>query len=459
MADGNDRRAAGPAVAVLAVALVLGSAGAAEASCGKGNRVNHRDAECLSASWNNRGVLRKSPYRVRNMCPEYGSVVAKVDLASAMDRTLRLDDGESRDGSTIHRIRGISCCSDTGELCNRSDVLTDAGCLARFRQVSSAARTCRSATATYSGETRTCTIAAECLQADPKVVLFPYMPTGIVIPFPELDEVHNCGGLLRRGPCDSALQGTTTVSVSDARVRETQGASLEFAITLSRVHPKSLTVGYSTGDGTARAGADYRRTAGILTLWSGQTRKTVSVPVLDDELAEGPETLKLKVWIARGWPVHLANPVATGTIVNTDRMPKAWIARFGRTVADQVLDALDARMRATPAPGAEVRLAGQRIDLAPPFGARSGGDALSGDARTREAEFGRQPGEGGPPESGQADPGHALLAGTSFSTTAETAGRSFVSIWGRGAVTRFSGRDDGLRLDGEAATAARIPGR
>ena len=264
------------------------------------------------------------------------------------------------------------------ELCNRSDVLTDAGCLARFRQVSSATRTCRNATATYSRETGTCTIAAECLWGDPKVVLFPYMPTGIVIPFLELDEVHNCGGLLRRGPCNSAPQGRTTVSVSDARVGEAQGASLEFAITLSRVHPKSLTIGYSTRDGTARAGADYGRTAGILTFWSGQTRKTVAVPVLDDELAEGPETLKLKVWIARGWPVHLANPVATGTIVNTDRMPKAWIARFGRTVADQVLDALDARMRATPAPGAEARLAGQRIDLAPLFGARSGGDALSG---------------------------------------------------------------------------------
>ncbi len=39
-------------------------------------------------------------------------------------------------------------------------------------------------------------------------------------------------------------QGTTTVSVSDARVREAEGASLEFAITLSRVHSKALTLGY-----------------------------------------------------------------------------------------------------------------------------------------------------------------------------------------------------------------------
>ncbi len=323
-------RAAGPPIAVLAAAFtLLLSADAALAACSKGNRVNHRDAECLSASWNNRGVLRKSPYHVRNMCPDYGTVVAKVDLKSAMDRTLHLDDGDERDGSTIHRIRGISCCSDSGDLCNRSDVLTDAGCLARFRQVSPAAGTCTNATATFSGENNTCTIAAECEWIDPEHAVFPYMPTGIVIPFPDLDEVQNCGGLLRRGPCNSNPQGMTTVSVGDARVREARGASLEFAITLSRIHPKSLTLAYVTRDGTARAGSDYRGTGGVLTFWSGQTRKTVSVRVLDDELDEGPETLKLKVTVMGGWPVTLANPTATGTIVNADSVPKAWIARFG----------------------------------------------------------------------------------------------------------------------------------
>ena len=456
-------RAAGPAIAVFAAALtLLLAADAAEASCGSGNRVDHRDAECLSASWNNRGVLRKSPYHVRNMCPEYGTVVAKVDLKSAMDRTLHLDDGEERDGSTIHRIRGISC-SDIGELCNWSDALADAFCLARFRQVSPAAGTCRNATATFSGGNNTCTIAAECLMADPEHVLFPYMPTGIVIPFLDLDEAHNCGGRLRRGPCNSNPQGTTTLSVSDARVREARGASLEFAITLSRVHSKSLTLAYITGDGTARAGSDYRRTGGTLSFWSGQTRKTVSVRVLDDELDEGPETMKLKVSVMGGWPLTVANRTATGTIVNADRMPKAWIARFGRTVADQVLDALDARMRAKPAPGAEIRLAGQRIGLGPLFGAGPGGDGASGEARTGEPEFSRPWGEGGPAlrdvgarpgpsGSRQAGTGRALLPGSSFSMTAETAGRGLVTIWGRGAVTRFSGRDGDLSVDGEVAT-------
>ena len=88
------------------------------------------------------GHAEEEPVPCPEHVPQYGSVVAKVDLKSAMDRTLRLDDGDGRDGSTVHRIRGISCCSDIGELCNRSDVVTDNGCLARFHRMGPASGTC-----------------------------------------------------------------------------------------------------------------------------------------------------------------------------------------------------------------------------------------------------------------------------------------------------------------------------
>ena len=184
MAEASTIRSGVPAVALLAVAIILLSATTADASCSAGNRVDHRDAECLSAWWKNRGLLKKSPYHVRNMCPEYGKVVAKVDLKSAMDRTLHLNDGLPRDGDTRHRIRGISCCSDTGALCNRSDVVTDAGCLARFMQVSPAARTCARprAIAAISGENYNCTISAECWMTVPPLSFTPTCRPGL--PFP-----------------------------------------------------------------------------------------------------------------------------------------------------------------------------------------------------------------------------------------------------------------------------------
>ena len=46
-----------------------------------------------------------------------------------------------------------------------------------------------------------------------------------------------------------------------------------------------------------------------------------------------------------------------------------------------------------------------------------------------------------------------LLTGSSFALTSETAGEDLVSLWGRGAVTRFDGREGGLTLDGEVVTS------
>ena len=50
---------------------------------------------------------------------------------------------------------------------------------------------------------------------------------------------------------------------------------------------------YATSDGTARAGSDYTETSGGLSFAALETSKTVSVPVLDDDIDEGSETLTL----------------------------------------------------------------------------------------------------------------------------------------------------------------------
>ena len=248
--------------------------------------------------------------------------------------------------------------------------------------------------------------------------------TSITVPFVDLDDVQNCRGVLTRGMCRPTR---IVVRVSYARTEEAEGATLNFWVTLSEPFPETVTLRYRTSDESATAGLDYLTTAGVLAFAPGETSKIVSVPVLDDDLDEWPETVEL--WISDpnvpeatmpGWP-------GIGTIVNSDSMPKAWIARFGRTVADQVLDAVDDRMQAQPAPGVEARLAGQRIGSGPAFSAGLQGDPMSGEADA----------------SGLVRPmsGRELLPGTSFSLTAETHGEGFVSIWGRGAATRFSGRD------------------
>ena len=126
------------------------------------------------------------------------------------------------------------------------------------------------------------------------------------------------------------IQGPPGLTVADAEVEEAANATLAFAVTLSRAPSGTVTVDYATTDGTATAGSDYTATSGTVTFAAGETEKTVSVPVLDDAHDEGSETLTLTLSNASG--AHIEDGSATGTINNTDHMPQAWLARFGRTV-------------------------------------------------------------------------------------------------------------------------------
>ena len=248
-----------------------------------------------------------------------------------------------------------------------------------------------------------------------------------------------------------------TLSVADAEVHEGPGATLDFVVTLGRAADEDITIYYRTYDGTATAGADYEAVNSSAVFSPGDTQRTISVAVLDDALDEGAETVNFWIWAMRGLTsapkgdLSIVDPYATGTIRNTDKMPKAWIARFGRTVAEHVIDAVEARREATPTPGMEASLAGQRI----------GGTALPEDAAERqEMDRSRSLSDW---LKGWTDPQQQnlgsrtiterdLLTGSSFALTAATKGSGLVSIWGRGAVTRFTGREDDLTVDGEVAS-------
>ena len=181
--------------------------------------------------------------------------------------------------------------------------------------------------------------------------------------------------------------------------------------------------------------------------------KTVSVPVLNDDHDEGRETLTLT--LSSPFGAQIADGTATGTIVNTDPIPKAWIARFGRTVAEQVIDAVEARMRAPRSPGVELSLAGQRVGgSVSPDGTVQTDDVRQAGAGRNLAEWFR---DGDDPEwrhglESETMTQRELLLGSSFSFTGGTERTGTYALWGRGAVTRFDGREGGLSLDGEVTS-------
>ena len=263
------------------------------------------------------------------------------------------------------------------------------------------------------------------------------------------------------------------LSVADASAKEGTDATLDFAVTLDKSWSKKVTVAYATADGTAVAGEDYTATSGTLTFAAGETSKTVSVPVLDDAIDEGSETLTLTLSNARG--AEIADGEATGTITNSDPIPQAWLARFGRTVTGQVLEAVEARLAAPRAAGAEASLAGQAL---PSWSgdAVAANDNGSGLKRRAEEEdraalasmtawlAQADPGARGTAGFGAHDDGGArfetraltqrdLIVGTSFALTGGSSeGGGFASLWGRASIAGFDGREGSLAVDGEVTT-------
>lgn len=238
------------------------------------------------------------------------------------------------------------------------------------------------------------------------------------------------------------VPGPASFSVADAEVREATGATLDFRVTLSRALGRGVTVDYATRDGTATAGADYTPVSDTLTFAAGVTEMTVAVPVLNDSHNEKYETLTLT--LSNPSPgTRIEDGEATGAIRNTDLMPQAWLSRFGRTVADQAIDAVEARLRAPRRPGVRATVAGQRL-----AGAALGeaGLAPSTDSIRRLAgkeDAGRR--------SSRTLTERAFLTGLSFAVTGGADGGSG-ALWGRGALSRIHGQEGDLRLDGEVAT-------
>ena len=247
------------------------------------------------------------------------------------------------------------------------------------------------------------------------------------------------------------IQGPPGLAVADAEAEEAPGARLVFTVTLNRAASGTVTVTAATSDGTAVAGEDYVAKTKTVTFAAGETSQIVRVRVLDDAHDEGAETMTLTLSSPSG--AYLADGTATGTITNTDHMPQAWMARFGRTVADQVLDAVEGRMTAPRAPGTELSVAGQRV---------GGGSAAPEAIDTGEAEAGFEAlaewlrGEEDEDRTGfESRPvtGSDVLTGTSFAFTEGSAEGGFGAVWGRGAISRFDGREGDLTLDGEVASA------
>ena len=296
-------------------------------------------------------------------------------------------------------------------------------------------------------------------------------------------------------------EGDAGLSVADARV---EGASsvLAFTVSLDRTRDVPVRVDYATEDGTARAGEDYTAVSGTLTIEAGGREARIEVAVLPALHVTGERTLTLR--LSNAVSAVIDDGVATGVIVRESELPKAWLARFGRTASDHAAQAIARRLEAGQRE-TQVTVAGRRVDglsvdglllgvlpsggwrpasavedmatrLAAPALASSGApfggvDADPGTPGLRAGTWGGAPGaldrepfaDAGQtlrravlPDFGYRLPGaEEALLGTSFYVergAQQDVGGGTWAAWGDVAATRFEGDAGGLALNGDVVT-------
>lgn len=128
----------------------------------------------------------------------------------------------------------------------------------------------------------------------------------------------------------SKMFGSTPVqpslSINDVTANEGNSGNTAFVFTVSltSASTNSITVNYTTANGTASAGSDYQSASGTLTFAPGETSKTISVSVFGDTSLESAETFAVN--LSGAVNATLGDSSGTGTIENDDVPPPSTLS-------------------------------------------------------------------------------------------------------------------------------------
>ena len=253
--------------------------------------------------------------------------------------------------------------------------------------------------------------------------------------------------------------GRLSIAIGDVTASESSGR-MRFPITLTRPSDWDIRLEYEITGGTATKGVDYvdPKTQGggrdhVLVL-AGRTSPKLQFDLVEDAIDDDGETITVQITSARllqpnlvryasDLELVLSDATATGTIENSGIMPKAWLARFGRTVASQAVDAIGGRMEGNRT--AHVTVGGQTL--------WSADTAPQGEAPVNERLFENllEPEASAATRTLSADD---ILRTSSFSLSAGgSAGAPAWTAWGRVATGGFEAVEEKVELDGQITSA------
>ncbi len=121
---------------------------------------------------------------------------------------------------------------------------------------------------------------------------------------------------------------------TDEVLRYGPASQAVFNVSLSSPSANATSIAFTTGDGTATAGSDYRAVSGTLVFEPGVTSRTIIVPTFDDLDIEGDQTFTVTLSNAVG--TTIADGTGIGTILDNEfaNVPPTVSAGVDQTVSD-----------------------------------------------------------------------------------------------------------------------------
>ena len=123
---------------------------------------------------------------------------------------------------------------------------------------------------------------------------------------------------------DDAVPAVSINDVSMVEGSQGNAVNANFTIRLSAASGKTVKVAYGTQSGTATESSDYRRIGGTVVFASGETTKTISIPIISDTIDEEDETFALNIVGASN--ATIADKTGLATIRDDDATPSLSIS-------------------------------------------------------------------------------------------------------------------------------------
>jgi len=118
-------------------------------------------------------------------------------------------------------------------------------------------------------------------------------------------------------PIPQIISSNITIAEGD-----TGTTNANFTVSLNNPSSETITVNFTTANGTATAESDYTATSGTLTFAPGELNQTIAVPIIGDTEVELGETFNLNL----SSPINATLPTSTftGFIENDEHLPSSY---------------------------------------------------------------------------------------------------------------------------------------